>query len=183
MSFKGKITITGVAELDRKLAMIAASDGPKSVNDKMRKTLKAAVTTIVEPEVKARVPVAQAAYSRSTKTRVEGREEGTIVGTKDSIQSEPGFLLSKITVKATKRSRSSVGYWVGFADPLFQGDTYYAGFLEYGTKKRQNKKGANRGEIKPDSFLRVPLYSNAGRIVAFCRQAMGEYVAEMNRAA
>lgn len=180
--FKGKIAITGVAELDKKLAMIAASDGAKSVNGKMRNTLKAAVKAIVEPEVRARVPVAKASYSRSATTRVEVREDGTIVGTKDSVQSEPGFLLSKITVKAQKRSRTSVGYWVGFPDPLYQGDTYYGGFLEFGTKKRQNKKGANRGLVKPDSFLRVPLYSNAGRIVAFCRQAMTQYVAEMNRA-
>lgn len=181
--FKGKITITGVKELDQKLAMIAADNGTKSVNDRMRKTLRAAVKTIVEPEVRAATPVAKAAYSRPASTRVEGRDEGTIVGTKGSVQAEPGFLLSKITVRATPRSKFYVGYWVGFPDPLYQGDTYYGGFPEFGTKQRQNKKGANRGAVKADSYLRVPLYSNAARVVEFCRQAMTQYVSEMNRAA
>lgn len=179
-AFRGKIAITGVAELDKQLELIAADDGPKSVNYAMRKVLRAAIKEIIEPEVLANVPVAKGAYWRPTSTRVAGREAGTF-GDGSHTLAEPGFLRSKITVRARRRSRTSIGFTCGFNDELFKGDTYYAGFLEYGTKQRTTKHGANRGRITMDSFLRVPLYSNASRVVEFARNGVREFCDARNR--
>jgi hypothetical protein len=177
-----KLAITGVKELDEQLRIIAESEGAAGINGTMKRAIRDAVKTIIEPEIRARVPVAKGAYWRPTSTRVAGREDGTF-GDGSSTLVEPGFLLSQIKVRALRRSRNSFGYWCGFPDKLFTGDTYYAGYLEYGTKQRTTKHGANRGQITPDSFLRVPLYSNASRVIALAQSRMAAFVAERNRAA
>lgn len=143
-----KMVVLGIPELDRELQAIAAEDGPKSINGSMRKATREAVKDIVRPEVLARVP------------------------------SDSGFLESQIVVRAIKRSRGKIGYFVGFPDPLFEGDTFYGGFIEFGFT--HDKSGVF---VEADSFLRAALYPNASRVIAQVRDRLRSFIAARNRAA
>lgn len=150
---KLKIAISGDVALDKTLREIAAEDGPRSINNAMRKALREAVKTIVFPAVVANL-------RRNNNT---------------------GLLMSQLRVRAGKRSRNKIRISVGFPDPLFQGDTYYAGFIEFGTKERTVKStGQHVGRVVADSFLRAALYPNTGKILALVRQRMAEFIATMN---
>lgn len=126
-----KIAMTGDRALDRKLKAIAADDGPKSINKEMRASTREAIKTIVMPQVRASVP------------------------------HETGFLESQLTVKAIARSRSKLGTALGFKNDLFKGDTFYAGFLEYGFVHWSGTL------VFGDSFLRHPLYRNETSIRSY----------------
>lgn len=153
---KLKFALSGDVELDLKLREIAAEDGPRSINAAMRKALRAAMKTIVMPAVIANL-------RRNNNT---------------------GFLMSQVRIKAGRRSRNKIRISVGFPDPLFQGDTYYAGFIEFGTKVRTVKKTRQKvGYIKADSFLRAALYPNANKILALVREHMTAFIAKQNAAA
>lgn len=84
---------------------------------------------------------------------------------------DTGQLVKAIKVRAAKRSRAKrwkefVGVSVEIGEGLFQGDTFYAGMLEFGTKQRKTKgSGANRGMIEPNrfSFLRPALLLHQGK--------------------
>jgi hypothetical protein len=141
MSQSFKIAITGSKELDRQLQAIAAVDGPNSVNAAMRKSTREAVKEIVLPEVRSQVPV------------------------------ETGFLESELKVKAIKRSRSKMGTAIGFTDDLFQGETFYAGFHEYGF----HAPGGTM--VYGDSFLRRPLYKNKSRVFQKTRDDLKRFIA------
>lgn len=135
-----KIAMTGDDALDRQLRAIAAEDGPKSINKEMRRATRDAMKQIVLPKVKSGVPF------------------------------ETGQLESEITVKAIKRSRSKLGTAVGFKNDLFKGDTFYAGFLEFGF---QHHRGV---DVPGDSFLRRPLYQSEGRVKSFIRKRMVAWI-------
>lgn len=140
-----KIAVTGDKELDRKLKAIADQDGPRSVNAEMRKSTREAIKTLVMPEVKANVPY------------------------------ETGLLESQLTVKAIARSRTKMGSAVGFRDDLFKGETFYAGFLEYGFNHR------NGISVPGDSFLRAPLYRNEQRVRRHIINRLKDWVRKSNR--
>ncbi|MEM8863999.1 MAG: HK97 gp10 family phage protein [Planctomycetota bacterium] len=140
-----KITLTGERALDRELLLIAGEDGTKSINGMMRKATREAAKEIVLPEAKARV----------------AHDEGN--------------LEDNLTVRAVRRSRVKVGHRVGFRDPLFQGDTFYGGFIEFGFTHYR------AGDIERDSYLRYALYGNEEQIKAVPRQRLGEFVRLRNR--
>lgn len=153
---KLKFALSGDVELDLKLREIASDAGPRSINNAMRKALREAIKTIVLPAVVSNL-------RRNNNT---------------------GFLLSQLRIKAGKRSRNKIRISVGFPDPLFQGDTYYAGFIEFGTKERTVKSTKQKvGRVVADSFLRASLYPNANKILALVRQRMAEFVSSLNAAA
>lgn len=127
-SKKFKIAMTGDRALDAKLKAIAAEEGSRSINKEMRGATREAARDIVRPLVLSQVPF------------------------------ETGFLESQLTVKSIKRSRSKLGSSVGFREDLFRGDTFYAGFHEYGYHTRDG------GVVYGDSFLRRPLYDSEGKI-------------------
>lgn len=83
---------------------------------------------------------------------------------------ESGFLESQVKVKASS-NRNKVGATIGFSDPLFTGDTYYGGFLEFGTEF-----------IEQDSFLRGPLYSNEPIVRSHLYTWLQYWVSARNRA-
>lgn len=141
-----KLVVTGLEELDRELAAIAAEDGAKSINATMRKACREAVKDIVRPEVLSRIPV------------------------------DTGLLESQVVVRAVKRSRGKIGFYVGFPDPLFQGDTFYGGFIEFGFTTKQGVV------VEADSYLRSSLYPNSSRIISQVRDRLRSYIAERNRA-
>jgi HK97 gp10 family phage protein len=84
---------------------------------------------------------------------------------KAEVPEDTGLLQSELRIRAKKRSRKypqTVGMTVGFRDDLFKGDTFYAGFMEFGTKERQHKKSGKRvGKIDETrfAFLRPALWS------------------------
>lgn len=134
-----KMVITGDKELDKALQKIAGRhETAKHVNKFMRKATREAVKQIVLPKVKARVPV------------------------------ETGELEASLTVRALKRSRTRMGSGVTkkdnspqeFRNPLFSGDTFYGGFLEFGFRTRDG------GFYPPDQWLRIPLYTSEAEVKA-----------------
>lgn len=137
---KFSIAITGIDEIDNELRKIAAESGAKSVNTEMRKVTREAMKTIVHPKVISRIP------------------------------EDTGFLKSQVKVRAIPRSRSKLGYRVGFRDPLFTGDTFYGGFLEYGFIHRSGTL------VYGDSFLRGPLYESEHQIRAYVIGRMKRWV-------
>lgn len=145
MSKSYRITMTGDRKLDRKLRAIAESEGSKSINAQMRKSTRYAIRHIVMPVIMARVPF------------------------------ETGLLERSLTVKAIKRSRSKLGSAAGFRDDLFKGDTFYAGFLEYGWMNRGGTA------VPGDSFLRGPLYENESKIKASVTSDMRSWVRARNK--
>lgn len=137
------VIVTGVEELDRALTEMVAGEGKesaKAINAVMKKAIRDAVNTIVKPAVMALIPW------------------------------ETGFLESQIKVRATTRSRNRMGFWVGFPDPLFQGDTFYGGFIEFGWDHRLGVT------VEADSFLRRALYPNVNQIIEFVRNRVKEWV-------
>ncbi|MGL4513827.1 MAG: HK97 gp10 family phage protein [Lacipirellulaceae bacterium] len=154
-----KITLSGDKALDARLLALAREDGPKSINAAMRKATRIACRTVLLPEVKALVPV------------------------------DTGFLEDEIKVRAIKRNSRKVGHYVGFADPLFQGDTFYGGFLEFGFRRGKRLSagarragGDTRSKVEADSFLRRPLYGNEERIKQIPRAHLSAMIAGANGA-
>lgn len=131
MASQFNVTLTGFDALDRELRKLAAEAGPKSINDELRKAIRDALKEIVLPQVKDLIPV------------------------------DSGELEDAIRVRAVKRSRSALGYWVGFPEPLFQGDTFYGGFIEFGFTGRGGVK------VEADSYLRAALYPNTDVVIDF----------------
>jgi hypothetical protein len=134
------IAVTGVAELDPSLQELASEFGPKGINAAMRKACRAAIKEIVLPAVLARMPW------------------------------DTGYLESQVVVRAIPRSRNRMGYWVGFPDPLFQGDTFYGGFIEFGWDHRLGVT------VEADSFLRKALYENADAVMTKVRHYLEDWV-------
>jgi hypothetical protein len=149
-----RLVMTGVREFDLALEAIAADDGPSSVNGALRKFIKEAVETIVAPKVRELIPYDDV-----------GRG-----GFKDDGE----HLEDQLVVKAMKRSRTRVGYYVGFPWPLFQGPTFYGGFLEFGW---DHKGGFH---VEADSFLRRALYPEADRIIGLVRERARAFIARIN---
>jgi HK97 gp10 family phage protein len=101
------------------------------------------------------------------------------------VPEDTGLLRSELRIKAKARSKRyphTVGVTVGFRDDLFQGDTFYAGFMEFGTEPRYHKVRAYADSVrarytgKIDStrfaFLRPALWSYPERKQAVFRQAL-----------
>jgi HK97 gp10 family phage protein len=55
-----------------------------------------------------------------------------------------GKLRRSVKVRAQKRSRKSIGVFVGFSDKAFTGDTFYGAFLEWGWRLGKRPSRADR---------------------------------------
>lgn len=145
-----RLVMTGVVELDKALQELASETGAKGINQHMRRACRDAVNEIVKPVVLQLIPW------------------------------DTGYLESQIAVRAIKRSRIKVGYFIGFIDgsrPGQQTGTHYGWYIEFGWKHRLGVK------VEADSFLRRALYPNAQRIVDFVRQRMREWIDQANQMA
>lgn len=140
--------ITGDKQLDRVLADIVSENGAKSIKKEWRKITRDAQKQYVLPEAKARIPT------------------------------DSGFLESQLVVRALPRSRTTQGHYCGFPDPLFQGETYYGGFLEFGW--HHNRSG---DFIEGERFLRESLYNNRHAILNMNKQRFAQWAAATNRGA
>jgi HK97 gp10 family phage protein len=118
------IVITGDDELNKKLKLLAGKDAKKVVRKSLRPALK---------------PVLQEA--------------------RGAAPTKSGQLKKNIKIKSIARSRTYIGARVtsglGKAKSGNEnsGVAYYGSFLEYGTKPRTTKSGANRGKVKPIRFM------------------------------
>lgn len=149
------LTLTGLDELLKALDEITAEDGPKGINSELRKLCKAACKEILLPAVLNRLSIGP------------GRMD----------KGRGGHLADQIKIRAVKRRKGRVGYWIGFPDDLFKGPTYYAGFIEFGWDH------VNGTHIEADSFLRDPLYQHKEEIIAVVNAGMTAYVTALNNAA
>ena len=109
---------------------------------------------------------AMGAKMRKKPLRTASREVAkfTLRQAKAESPHDEGELERSLAVKAMKRSRKNkevVGANVETKEGLFKGETFYGGFVEFGTKQRQTKEGYNRGRIQKDAFafLRPALYA------------------------
>lgn len=140
-----QIQVTGDAQLDAALSQIVAEDGPKSLNKALRSACREAVKTIVRPAVLQLVP------------------------------HRYGTLESQIVVRAVPGAkRGTFGFYCGFPDRLFTGDTFYGGFIEFGW---DHYKGVT---VEADSFLREALYPKEAAIRGFVQDRMRQWLAQAN---
>lgn len=75
-----------------------------------------------------------------------------------------GALVASLKVRAAPRRRTKpwlVSTSVRTGKSLFSGDTFYGGFLEYGTKEREHKSGKKVGRIDREkwAFLLPALFA------------------------
>lgn len=140
----GGMELEGADELIKALDALVSEDGPKGVNQALRKATRRAVKEIILPAVQ------------------------------DAIPEETGFLRDSLKVRAIKRAKAKVGHSVGFEDPLFKGDTFYAGFLEFGFK---HWRGIG---VPGDSFLRRSLYENEAAVVESVKSDLRKWIQERN---
>lgn len=129
-----EIKISGNRQLDRRLERLFGAKAASQLNKHSRAAIRKAVKTYVQPDVLSAVP------------------------------EDTGELRKSLKVKAVGRSRSRHGIQLTSGDNLFVGDTFYGGFIEFGTKIRSNAAGSNRGLIEEDSFLRRGLYTNTNTV-------------------
>jgi HK97 gp10 family phage protein len=131
--------------------------GAKSINAVLRKATRRAAKTIILPAVKDAIPV------------------------------DTGDLEDALQVRAIKGKRGRIGHTVGFPDPLFKGDTFYGGFLEFGYRrgKRPTNKRTRATDARPyvpaDKFLRRSLYENETAVLASVKEELAAWIAERNR--
>jgi len=153
-SFEKKtgIQVTGDLELDKLLTAIAKEDGIKSINAAMRKATRKVTRQYVLPSVRRYIP------------------------------SDTNFLESQLKVRSLKRSRLRQGHQVTLGgDPLFKGDSYYGGYIEYGTKARYHKSGKYVGYIEEDSYLRRGLYENKAIATKVFSDHMYQWIKNVNK--
>ena len=70
------------------------------------------------------------------------------------------------------RAIAEVGYELGSYDSKNPSQGYKALFIEYGTGKRATKKGANRGAVKANPFIRPAVEEGKKDIVNAQRKAL-----------
>jgi HK97 gp10 family phage protein len=85
---------------------------------------------------------------------------------------------------ARRRKAGKVGASIVTGERLFAGETFYGGFLEFGTKPRHTAKPQRFvGQIRPDafSFLRPALYRNEAYAKAQFATAVREAIQARSR--
>ena len=146
------IEVTGDKELDQLLTAIAKEDGLKSIKAQMRKVTRKVTRHYVLPAVKKYIP------------------------------SDTNYLESTLKVRSLKRSRVRQGHMVTLGgEDLFRGDTFYGGFVEFGTKARYHKSGKYVGYVEEDSYLRRGLYENKAKALKEFQNHMFSWIVEVNK--
>ena len=99
-----------------------------------------------------------------------------------------GALVASLKVRATPRRRGKpwlVSTSVRTGKSLFSGDTYYGGFLEYGTVERKHKSGKSTGRIDRSkwAFLLPALFAyRESKIQMFVTELRAWALAQRNAA-
>lgn len=151
--------ITGSRELDKKF-----SEMPKRLqNNHMRKATRAAAKAVLV-HAQRLVPEDTGALAASLKVRSAAMTTTTSGGTRRRI----------------RKYRGMIGHGVSTTEGLFKGKQFYAGFVEFGTKTRTTKAGANRGLIESGkwAFLRPALYAEEDKTRQIFKTEMVRFIAE-----
>jgi HK97 gp10 family phage protein len=143
-SIDGGMSLEGADELLAVLDAIIADEGAKALNACLRKATRRAARDLILPQVR------------------------------DAIPEDSGNLRDSLKVRALKKAKGKIGHTVGFADPLFRGDTFYAGFLEFGFKHR---RGVG---VPADKFLRRTLYENEDGVRMMVQNDLQQWIRERN---
>jgi HK97 gp10 family phage protein len=138
------MSLEGADELLQTLDAIIADEGPKSLNAALRRATRRAARDLIMPQVK------------------------------DAVPEDSGFLRDNIKTRAMKKAKGKIGHTVGFPDPLFRGDTFYGGFLEFGFKHR---RGVG---VPADKFLRRTLYENEDGVQLMVQGDLWKWIRERN---
>lgn len=134
MTRRESIIVTGVAEVDAIL-----KQAPLTLQKQLLRRASRTIAQKVRKDAVSLVPQDTGLLARSLKVRAVAKGRGVTV----------------------RQQRGTVGASVRTIEGLFRGDTFYGGFLEYGTKARYTKSGAFRGIIRRAfAFLRPALYRN-----------------------
>ena len=130
------VVVTGDKELDKLLHAFE----PKLQKSLTRKATRVAAKIVQEAAIR-KVPIASGTLESVLKVRAMRRRKG-------------------------RNRRGKFGHSVMAQDGFFMGDTFYGGFLEFGTKQRKHKSGKSVGEIEPGrwDYLRPALYENKKEI-------------------
>ena len=89
-----------------------------------------------------------------------------------------GDLERSITVRTAKRSngkslpRHMFGHAVATREAMFTGETFYGGFIEFGTKARFTRSGEYRGAVDEVAFIRESLYGNVNQVRSIFRSEL-----------
>ena len=95
-----------------------------------------------------------------------------------------GDLERSLKVKAVQKrkgkGRGRIGHSVRTGEVFFQGEQFYGGFIEFGTKERWHDSFKSTGKIEPGvhDYLRPALYQNKGPIKKLFESAMREAINE-----
>lgn len=88
-------------------------------------------------------------------------------------------LINPKTKWSGNRASIEVGYNLGAYNSASPSEGYLALFFEYGTGKRTTKRGANRGKMNPDPFVRKAVSDNAKQIKAAQEKALDRILKEL----
>jgi len=143
MAKKQMLVLTGDSELNKRLAMLSGKEAKAVVRKALRPALK---------------PVLQQA--------------------RGTAPSKTGLLKKNIKIKSIARSRTYIGARVTSGSGKAKsgnensGKAFYGAFLEYGTKPRSNKSGANRGRIKPFGYMKSAANKKREQALRIYRQGI-----------
>lgn len=153
---QASIILTGDKELDKTLRDLPVKLQKKGI----RKATRAAAKMIKDDAVR-RVPVFSGELERSLTVRTAKRANGKAL------------------------PRHTFGHAVATREAMFQGDTFYGGFIEFGTKLRLTRSGESRGAVDETSFIREALYGNKHQVRSIFRrelkQALEQIAGESRR--
>lgn len=123
----------------------------KNPNYKEQVRVDIAITGVAELDAKFRA-MPNTLQKKALRPATRAVAKLTLQDAKARAPQKTGQLAKSLKVVATKASRRkdkyTVSHSVQTSDGMFQGDQYYGGFMEFGTKERYTKAGAYRGYIK-----------------------------------
>jgi len=91
-----------------------------------------------------------------------------------------GLLSRAVKVRALPRSRTQVGARVTVGDGMFKGETFYAGFIEFGRKTGKRGSG-NRRTIPANDFIRRTAKRKRHSVLADYRQRLKHMIIQLAR--
>ncbi len=91
-----------------------------------------------------------------------------------------GRLQRAVKVRALPRSRKALGARVTVGDQSFQGETFYAGFVELG-RKTGKRGSSNRRQVPPNDFMRRTAKQKRQAVLADYRQRLKRNIIELAR--
>lgn len=166
--------VTGINELDQKLAEMETKLRDKYIRKATRQAAKAVLA-----HAKRLVPENTGQLAASLKVR----------------SASTGYKSKEGKRKRISKYRGLIGHGVVAGEGVFQGDQFYAGFVEFGTKDRWTKsalwkdpkqtgKAAFRGRIDSTkwAFLRPALYAEEQNTRAIFQIEMARFVMNEGKA-